>query len=71
MRNSERNQNVPRRNMIPEWCEAEKLIQDAIWAIEKMGADTRLTDAQTMLSQAKDKVSDYYDEQLDSNEQNN
>lgn len=40
---------------------AEKIIYEAIQEVEKVGADTGLTDAIILLSQAKDKVSDYLD----------
>jgi hypothetical protein len=53
----------PRRNRLDLMHPAEKAIQDAIWEIEKVGADIELTNAQILLSQAKDKLSDYLDKQ--------
>jgi hypothetical protein len=50
--------------------EAELKIREAILAVERMGCDTRLTDAVVLLSQAKDKVSDVVDEQRDERETN-
>lgn len=53
---------IPRRAIMPDWCKAEKAIYDAMQEVEKLSADIRLTQAVTLLSQAKDKVSDYIDE---------
>ena len=44
---------------------AEKAIHDAVCEIEKLPADIRLTQAQTLLAQAKALVSDYLDELAD------
>lgn len=42
----------------------EKAISDLIGKIELLGASTLLTDCQSLLSQAKDKLSQWIDEQL-------
>ena len=52
---------IMRRNRVDLMIPAEKKILEAIWEIETIGADTRLTEAQTLLSKAKDLVSDYHD----------
>lgn len=41
---------------------AELNIQDAIVSIEKMGADERLSKAQSLLAEAQNLVADYVDE---------
>jgi hypothetical protein len=51
----------PRRSKLQEMVSAEKMIFEAIQEIEKMGADVLLSDAQLLLQQAKDKVSDFVD----------
>lgn len=56
-----RDPSTPRRNYVPDWCEAEKSIYNAMQEVEKMGADVRLTNAIIKLSEAKDFVSDYID----------
>lgn len=53
----------PRRARLDLYEPAEKSIHSAVEYIENMGADVRLTDAVIMLQKAKDKVSDYIDEQ--------
>jgi hypothetical protein len=50
---------IPRRSQLQKMVPAEKLIFEAIQEIEKMGANVLLSDAQLLLSQAKDKVSDF------------
>lgn len=55
---------IPRRNDRQRQCEAERLIRDAMAAVEAMGANKRLTDAVTLLDQAFDKVADYTDDQF-------
>lgn len=52
---------ILRRNRVDLMCEAERLILLASWAIEKMPADVRLTEAQTLLSEARSKVADFVD----------
>lgn len=55
---------VPRRIRTDLQTPIEKAISDVIQLIEESGADVRLTDAQNLLGEARDKVSDYIDEQL-------
>lgn len=52
---------IPRRCFVDKHVPAEKAIHEAIGAVEVMGADPLLTEAVTLLSQAKDKVSDFVD----------
>ena len=52
---------IPRRNQMQQWCEAERAIQDAVQAVENMAADPRLTSAQILLGQARGLVADYVD----------
>jgi len=52
---------IPRRCYIDKLVPAERAIHDAIVAVEAMPADRRLTEAQILLAQAKDKVSDFVD----------
>ncbi len=60
---SNKNEYEPPRGMrIDLMVPAEKMITDAIHTIEEMGADTRLTEAQVLLDQARSKVADYVDE---------
>lgn len=40
---------------------AEKAIQEAIWEVEKIGADSKLTEAVILLGKAKDLVADFID----------
>jgi hypothetical protein len=51
----------PRRSNIETMTCEEKAIQEAMWAIGKLGADTLLTEAEILLGQAKDKLSDFID----------
>jgi hypothetical protein len=55
---------APRRCYLDLIVTAERAIYDAIVAVEHMPADVRLTEAQVLLGQAKDKVSDFVDAQL-------
>lgn len=43
---------------------AEKAIRDAVDAVEALGADVRLTEAEILLLKALDKVSDFVDAQM-------
>ena len=52
---------APRRCYVDLMVPAEKAILDAMYAVEAMAADVRLTDAVILLGQAKDKVSDFVD----------
>lgn len=55
---------TPRRIRLDLIVPAELAIYNAVQEIEKLGADVRLTNAEVLLQQAKDLVSDYIDEQL-------
>lgn len=57
-------QQFPRRSRLDLCTPAELAIYNAMTEVEKVGADVRLTEAVILLSQAKDKVADYIDEQL-------
>ena len=52
---------APRRIRMDLYSPAEKAISDAMAAVEKAGAHPLLTDAVTLLAQAKDKIADYVD----------
>jgi hypothetical protein len=54
----------PRRSCIYLLTPAEKAVWDAVQAVEKAGADVRLTEAVVLLQQAREKLADYFDEQL-------
>jgi hypothetical protein len=54
----------PRRSCIYLLTPAEKAVWDAAQAVEKLGADVRLTDAVVLLQQAREKLADYFDEQI-------
>ena len=58
--------NFPRRNRLDLNTKVELSISNAIDEVEKIGADVRLTDAVIKLSEAKDLVSDFVDEQMES-----
>jgi len=53
----------PRRASIDHLTPAEMAIYNAIQEVEKMAADTRLTNAVLKLQEAKELVSDFIDEQ--------
>lgn len=55
------NDELPRRCYVDKMEPAELTIMKAIDIVEAMGADERLTDAVTLLGEAKDKVSDFID----------
>lgn len=57
-------ENTPRRTCIWLNLPAETKIQEATDEIEKLGADINLTKAITLLSEAKELVSDYIDVKL-------
>lgn len=48
----------PRRSCIDQLTPAELAIRQAVDAVEAVGADPRLTDAVTLLQQAREKVAD-------------
>jgi hypothetical protein len=52
-----------RRNYLHLNEKSEMAIYDAIQEVEKLGADEKLTEAVTLLSKARDLVSDYIDNQ--------
>lgn len=52
---------LPRRIQVDKYSPAEKAIADAIDAVEKLGADIRLTQAVILLGEAKEQVADYID----------
>lgn len=52
---------IPRRAQIERYCPAEKAISAAMYAVEEMPADVRLTDAVELLGRAKDRVADFVD----------
>jgi hypothetical protein len=54
----------PRRIRMDQWTPAEKAIHAAMQEVEKMPAATQLTEAVILLGQAKDKVSDWVDENV-------
>ena len=51
----------PRRNRLDLMTPAEKSILSAQHAVEAAGASSRLTDASTLLAQARDAVADHVD----------
>ena len=53
---------IRRRSYIERRSPAEKAIMDAMAAVEKAGADVRLTEAVMLLDQAFNKVADFVDE---------
>lgn len=55
---------IQRRNRLDLNVPAELAITNAIQEIEKMGWDVRLTNAQNLLHQAKELVSDHVDENI-------
>ena len=55
-------ENIPRRSRLDLNTKEELIITEAISAIENLGADTRLTNAQIKLQEAKDLLSDYVDD---------
>jgi RecJ-like exonuclease len=55
----------PRRNRLDLNTAAEKAIYDAIQAVEKSGADVRLTEAVIKLTEARNLVADVVDEQIE------
>lgn len=44
-----------------QWEPSEKAIQNALWEIEKIGADEKLTEAVILLQKAKELVADFID----------
>lgn len=54
--------NIPRRIQVDRMTLAELAIRNAIQEVEKLAADSRLTEAVVLLGKAQDKVADYIDE---------
>lgn len=52
---------IIRRNVLTLMTPLEVEIQNIIYEIEKTGADTKLTQAVILMSQAKDLISDFID----------
>jgi hypothetical protein len=52
-----------RRNRLDLMHPSEKAILDAMQVLEQAGAHPRLTEVTQILQQAKDKLSDYFDDQ--------
>jgi hypothetical protein len=52
---------IARRAQMQLWSPAEHAIYKAMLEVEKMDADTRLTEAVTLLGKAKDLVADFID----------
>lgn len=57
----EPNDQIPRRIRLDLMKPAEKAIQNAVWEVEKIGADVTLTEAVILLQKAKNLVSDFID----------
>jgi hypothetical protein len=55
---------IPRRNRLDLNTPAERAIYDAMQEVEKIGADTRLTEAVILLSKAKELVADFIDAKM-------
>lgn len=53
---------VPRRICLDQYSTGEKAIQQAVDAVERMGASVHLTDAVILLSKAREKVADHVDD---------
>ena len=58
------NNKIPRRIRIDLLTPAEVAIREAIIAVENAGADVRLTESIGLLTDSKNKVADYVDEQI-------
>ena len=52
---------IPRRARVDLYTPAETAIRNAMIVVEEAGAHPLLTEAITLLSQAKDKVADFVD----------
>lgn len=62
--------NIPRRIRIDLFTKEEKAIYDVQQMIEHMDADTILTDVGLLLSQARNRLSDYIDKKIAESSQN-
>ena len=56
-------ENLPRRNQLDLLTPAELAIFEAMQAVEKIGADEKLTEAVIILQKARDLVADFIEEQ--------
>jgi len=56
------NNEIPRRNRLDHLTPAETAICDAMQAVEELPADPRLTDAVSLLYEARWKVADFVDD---------
>jgi len=56
-------ENFPRRNQLDLLTPAELAIFEAMQAVEKIGADEKLTEAVIILQKARDLVADFIEEQ--------
>ncbi len=54
---------IPRRIQLDLITPAELAIHNAMQEVEKLGANSRLTEAVTLLQEAKNAVADFVDEQ--------
>jgi hypothetical protein len=52
---------IPRRARLDRMTHAEREILAAVAAVERVGADVRLTDAVVLLQAARESVADYVD----------
>lgn len=57
--------NYQRRNSVYLLTPAEKAIYDAMQKVEELPADERLTDAVRLLQDAKNRVADYIDSNIE------
>ena len=55
---------IPRRIRLDLFTPAEKAIYDAVGEVEKAGAHPLLTEAVILLQKARDKVADYVDQEI-------
>ena len=53
---------IPRRNQVQMWVQAERAIAYAVEVVERVGCDPRLTDAINLLHEARMAVADYVDQ---------
>jgi hypothetical protein len=60
------NTQTPRRIRLDLNTPAELAVRNAVNEVEKLPADTRLTEAILLLDQAREKIADYIDAKADS-----
>lgn len=63
MEENNNNSQIPRRIRLDLNTPAELAVRNAVDEVEKLPADTRLTEAVILLDQAREKIADYIDEQ--------